>query len=98
MDDLQFRRGPLLRHHLPQPEALLHRLALQPIPTPAHVGEARRCRAGVVLSPKMPFPLSLPPQVPLSIIVSPEHRVDAEEDFVLDPSFRLDDSPVSNWV
>ncbi|KAI5006037.1 hypothetical protein ZWY2020_033280 [Hordeum vulgare] len=36
--------------------------------------------------------------VPLSIIVSPEHRVDAEEDFVLDPSFRLDDSPVINWV
>ncbi|KAM3258344.1 hypothetical protein ACQJBY_050233 [Aegilops geniculata] len=78
----------------------LHRLALQPIQLHLLMWEkpVGLAAQSVVLSQKMPFPLSLPPQVPLSIIESPEHRVDAEQDFVLDSSFRLDDSPVSNWV
>ncbi|EMS46565.1 hypothetical protein TRIUR3_24882 [Triticum urartu] len=62
----------------------LHRLALQPIQLHLLMWEK---------------PVGVAAQsVPLSIIESSEHRVDAEQDFVLDSSFRLDDSPVSNWV
>ena len=79
----------------------LHRLAVRPIQLhflawekPA--GPVER----IIRPPKLPLPSTLLPQSHLNLIVeSVEPRLDAEQDYVGDLSFRLDDfSFESSWV
>ena len=79
----------------------LHRLAVRPIQLhflawekPA--GPVER----IIRPPKLPLPSTLLPQSHLNLIVeSVQPRLDAEQDYVGDLSFRLDDfSFESSWV
>jgi hypothetical protein len=50
-------------------------------------------------SPKLPPPSTLLPQLQQNLVETIEGRVDVEEDYVVDLSFRLDDiSFESSWV
>lgn len=77
----------------------LHRLAVRSIQLhllmwEKHIGPSER----IIRSPKLP-PHSVLPQIPRNIIESIEPRVDVEEDYVGDLSFRFDDlSMRSSWV
>uniref|UniRef100_A0A0E0M2S5 Uncharacterized protein n=1 Tax=Oryza punctata TaxID=4537 RepID=A0A0E0M2S5_ORYPU len=77
----------------------LHRLAVRPIQLHLLMWEKPSGPVErIIRSPKLP-PQSEIPQVPWNLIESIEPRVDVEEDYVGDLSFRLDDPSVgSSWV
>ncbi|XP_006660769.3 uncharacterized protein LOC102710811 [Oryza brachyantha] len=77
----------------------LHRLAVRPIQLHLLMWEKPSDHVErIIRSPKLP-PQSELPQVPWNLIESLEPGVDAEEDYVGDLSFRLDDLSVgSSWV
>ncbi len=77
----------------------LHRLAVRPIQLHLLMWEKPSGPVErIIRSPKLP-PQSELPQVPWNLIESIEPRVDVDEDYVGDLSFRIDDLSVgTSWV